>query len=313
MLINPNNYDTILGSEREVDFLLPKTRTQSRLEKFNHFSLTAEMRPFYLAKEMKLCLDCGKKLKDYRSIRCRSCSKKKLFQNREKTPNWKGGKPKCIVCKKILKSYTSSKCSKCAKLGITFSDERRNKIKQSLQRTIKERGSWGFQNGHLPWNTGKKRPKMSGDKHPNWKGGDLEKNCKECGKVFYSKHSYINRGYFCTRKCFIKWKIKNSPKKEKHYNWKGGITPEINKRTSSLKWKTIRNMVYERDVWKCQICNKHCDKDIQCHHIIPYRISYNDDFKNLVTLCKACHIKEERNYPNGKFTQDHLLVLQKRI
>ena len=32
--------------------------------------------------------------------------------------------------------------------------------------------------GRLPWNTGIKRPEMSGDKNPNWKGGITSENHK---------------------------------------------------------------------------------------------------------------------------------------
>ncbi len=51
-LTNSNNYDILLDSERIADFLLPKNRVQSRLEKSNRFSLTAEMHPFLLEEKM---------------------------------------------------------------------------------------------------------------------------------------------------------------------------------------------------------------------------------------------------------------------
>lgn len=86
---------------------------------------------------------------------------------------------------------------------------------------------------------------------------------------------------------------------EKHHSWKGGITPEDQKRVHSLEWIKIRNKIYERDNWHCKVCGKHCQKDIQCHHIIPYRITRDNSERNLITLCRRCHKKEERRYYNS--------------
>ncbi len=47
-MTNSNKNAILLGSERTADFILPKNRVQSRLEKSNRFSLTAEMHPFLL-------------------------------------------------------------------------------------------------------------------------------------------------------------------------------------------------------------------------------------------------------------------------
>ena len=52
MLTNTPISDTILGSEREADFLLPKQGRRVGL-KSNRFSLTAEMRPFLLEADME--------------------------------------------------------------------------------------------------------------------------------------------------------------------------------------------------------------------------------------------------------------------
>ena len=51
MLTFSNKNDILLGDEREGDFLLPKTRTQSKVEKHIRFSLIPEMRPFYWRKK----------------------------------------------------------------------------------------------------------------------------------------------------------------------------------------------------------------------------------------------------------------------
>ena len=52
ILTNSNKNAILLGSEKIADFLLPKTRVQSRLRKSNRFLLTAEMHPFLLEVDM---------------------------------------------------------------------------------------------------------------------------------------------------------------------------------------------------------------------------------------------------------------------
>ena len=84
--------------------------------------------------------------------------------------------------------------------------------------------------------------------------------------------------------------------KDKHYNWKGGITPKTQLRINDIEWHKIRKKIYERDNRTCQICGKHCHNDIQCHHIVPYRITQDNSEGNLITLCRSCHRKEEIKY-----------------
>lgn len=54
---------------------------------------------------------------------------------------------------------------------------------------------------------------------------------------------------------------------------------------------TLRQMVFERDDWKCQRCFS--DKSLECHHIIPIKKSpiLQADIDNCVTLCTKCHKK----------------------
>lgn len=82
-----------------------------------------------------------------------------------------------------------------------------------------------------------------------------------------------------------------------HPQWKGGAKDY---HLTSPEWKKRRKEVYARDQWRCRRCGKHCGaKEIQCHHIIPYRISQDDSMGNLVTLCLACHCAIER--PHDKY------------
>ena len=127
-------------------------------------------------------------------------------------------------------------------------------------------------------------------------------NCKkEIRLCFSSIKSKSRAGKFCSQKCWKEYNNKNgwNREKEKHWNWKGGITPELQKRINNPVWKIIRKKVYARDNWTCQICGIKCNKykgQIQCHHIIPYRITQDNSESNLITLCASCHGKEEHKY-----------------
>lgn len=99
----------------------------------------------------KNCLDCGVKLGDHRSLRCKSCARKGKFNpsykngnsiklkgfcsvcgnefkaslsglcascsiSGDKHGNWQGGKPKCIDCGKQLVNYDSTRCHSCTNI-----------------------------------------------------------------------------------------------------------------------------------------------------------------------------------------------------
>ncbi len=62
-----------------------------------------------------------------------------------------------------------------------------------------------------------------GEKNHSWKGGNVSRVCKVCGKEFKVKKNEVKKGYgkFCSQKCTGKWRSEsfsgeNSP------NWKGG-------------------------------------------------------------------------------------------
>jgi 5-methylcytosine-specific restriction endonuclease McrA len=82
-----------------------------------------------------------------------------------------------------------------------------------------------------------------------------------------------------------------------HYNWQGGIS----KNSYPNYWtETLRRSIRERDCRTCQICGKiQEDYDFDIHHI-DYDKN-NGDPRNLITLCRNCHLKtngkdKNRNY-----------------
>ena len=54
----------------------------------------------------------------------------------------------------------------------------------------------------------------------------------------------------------------------------------------------LRQMVFERDNWTCQICGKTIkDGQLHCHHMDPVAQNpmFQNDMDSCITLCKGCH------------------------
>ena len=106
---------------------------------------------------------------------------------------------------------------------------------------------------------------------------------------------------------------------EKHWNWKGGITPVIMKIRLSKLMKQWRKKVFKRDNYVCQKCGIKGGK-LQAHHKISfskiiklYGIDSLSSAKkcdllwnvnNGVTLCKKCHKKTKSYLNNSKKNSD---------
>lgn len=82
---------------------------------------------------------------------------------------------------------------------------------------------------------------------------------------------------------------------ERHWNWKGGITPENAKIRSSSEYAKWRKAVFERDHFTCQMCGRYGCK-LNAHHIRPFSKypEYRLDIDNGITLCKDCHKKAHK-------------------
>ena len=66
-------------------------------------------------------------------------------------------------------------------------------------------------------------------------------------------------------------------------------TLRYSKYLRSNKWRKTRTRILTRDKNKC----RHCDskESLEVHHITYKRI-YREKPKDLITLCKSCHMKE---------------------
>jgi len=88
--------------------------------------------------------------------------------------------------------------------------------------------------------------------------------------------------------------------KENHYNWKGGITPEVMRIRNSEETAIWRKAVFERDDYTCQGCGQRGGR-LHCHHVKEFS-KYPElrfEVSNGQTLCVSCHTKTH-NYGRKK-------------
>ena len=88
-------------------------------------------------------------------------------------------------------------------------------------------------------------------------------------------------------------KMSEAQKGEKNHNWKGGISFE----PYPISWTNdLKESIRKRDNNTCQLCNKYqieLREKLHCHHIDYDK--KNLDPKNLISLCKKCHMKTNHN------------------
>jgi 5-methylcytosine-specific restriction endonuclease McrA len=171
----------------------------------------------------------------------------------------------CIICSKPLKRETKTKA--CRKHSYLF---RRN---------------------------------YSGVNNPAYKNGSwirMFTYCKKCG----IKVCKANRSGFCWH-CNSKKGVDNpmygkhmlphtKRKLSKMMSGKNnpayihGKSSEYDKKHSKYNWMNKRQKVLFRFKYKCYNCNSNTNLDV--HHIIPWSISKNDKYSNLMVLCRKCHL-----------------------
>lgn len=77
--------------------------------------------------------------------------------------------------------------------------------------------------------------------------------------------------------------------------WKGGITTEIKKIRNSVKYKSWRTAVFERDNYTCRGCGQK-GVFLEAHHIKSFSDYPNARFlvDNGITYCQSCHAKNDQ-------------------
>ena len=215
-------------------------------------------------KQQVICQNCGKVFDVFQSRfkwgRGKYCSRDCMYEGRSKKTHEERQCPVCnkifVTTKKSTKRFCSPVCARRATtLGII-------KIKRTAT--------------------------ASKQKHvAEWR----KRTCLICNSPYIA----IKRTQkYCSRKCAD---IANGQRVsgENNYFYINGNSK--NKRCyRGENWGVIRKKIYERDKWTCQVCGKHCNKkEIQCHHIVPYKNGGSNDSSNLVTLCVSCHAIVEQS------------------
>jgi len=130
--------------------------------------------------------------------------------------------------------------------------------------------------------------------NPNWKGGMIERQCKNCKKIFYRIQATVKSGdgIFCCRQCKAAWQKKYPSRQIKGR--------ENNRKREARKRASIKlNGSHTRQEWLALLeksggCCVKCgtDKDICRDHIIPLSKGGSDLISNIQALCRGCNSRK---------------------
>ena len=177
-----------------------------------------------------------------------------------------------------------------------MTNETKQKIRDSINETIKTRGGHWLKGTHLSEEHKKKIQSASirnGSRPPRpltgiGNGKPHTEETKE--KIRESKLGKKNPKASKTKT----GKPIPANSGENHYNWKGGISPERSKLGMSIEYKEWRKKVFVRDNYTCQECEQR-GGELNADHIKPYCL-YKElalDLENGRTLCVECHRKTD--------------------
>jgi len=124
--------------------------------------------------------------------------------------------------------------------------------------------------------------------------------CKcDCGEITEIYNANLRKKHTTSCGCLKSNNFKNAKicRKEKHGNWKGGITQENKLIRASIEYKNWRISVFEKDNYTCQKCGQ-IGSNLNVHHIESFEINKDKrtDINNGITLCNECHRKLHNIY-----------------
>lgn len=141
-------------------------------------------------------------------------------------------------------------------------------------------------------NKGKKRPELSKENHPNWKGGAKKRlPSSEANREVWRRPGY-----------------REKMSGENSSAWKGGRTPKNKKLRRSVEFNVWRDLVFARDNWTCQKYKVRGGK-LHPHHIQNFA-EYPElrfEVSNGITLSEKAHKEFHKIYGLRNNTLDQIL------
>lgn len=159
-----------------------------------------------------------------------------------------------------------------------------------------------------------------GKTHSCWKGGGgIVCNCNYCNKEIRKPPRDYKRAkkHFCNKECEMSYRREFGSKGKEHHNYKNGLSPLYQALRTSVEYKEWRNAVFERDGFRCKLCEK--GGMLNAHHVIKVKTILLEnnihnlsearkckalwDINNGITLCEDCHdiLHSSRKYMKKDF------------
>jgi len=143
----------------------------------------------------------------------------------------------------------------------------------------------------IAWNKGLSSFSFQGEKNPNWKGGEIKKECKQCNKKFFVRQYRKDSASYCSQNCSHKARV----------NTENPVNYAIRRRQIYLDW---RKSIMERDNYTCQDCGVKNRKGLgktvvlNVDHLKPLAQIVKEN--NLKTIEDMLYCEELWNINNGR-------------
>ena len=130
-------------------------------------------------------------------------------------------------------------------------------------------------------------------------------HCLYCKKESSDRPSHYTRKkkHFCSMICYSNYRMEFMTPQEQP-TWKGGITKKTQIGRGNKKYKMWRQMVFERDGFKCIVCES--KELLEAHHIKSWAkyptLRYNVD--NGETRCIKHHDRSKKNNENPELLKE---------
>lgn len=120
--------------------------------------------------------------------------------------------------------------------------------------------------------------------------------CAECGSTVLIPANKGSGRKYCTRSCATAAYNTRNLRGERNGNWRGGHALYYGR-----DWKKIKAEVRARD-GVCSTCGMSADdngRELDVHHVNPFRFSGDNSLDNLVALCRSCHMRADDHGRSG--------------